>query len=363
MKGGHFFFAREMGMKKRFLLCVVSVAVVCTLCACGKKQDAEKQDVEKQEAPQAQTGPQPAPQPAQDPGAMVASVDGSVITAGEVDQEMKGLLARFGGRVPPEQLKELEPKMRDQATENLVTKRLIIAEAGRRTIKPTQEEIAAELKTISDQFPSPEEFQKQLKEMGVSSEKLNRDIDDHLKVKAVYEQAIASVPPVTDEDINKFYSENAETFKVPEQVRASHILLKVEKDASDETRAMKKKEIDDLRAQIAGGADFGKLAAQHSDCPSKEREGDLGLFARGRMVKEFEDAAFKLAPGEISEVVQTPFGYHIIKVTERKDARTLSLDEVREEIREHLKSRRQEEAFEAFLQKLREGAQIEYARK
>ena len=339
-------------MRSKLFLCAI---VICSfmLCACGEKQsEVETAAVEIQSENQ----------PVQEPDVMVASVSGNVITAGEVSQEVKGLMAQFGARVPAEQMQALEPKMREQAVENLITKRLILQEADQINIQPGEQEIAAELETVTAQFPSPEVFQEQLTAMGISSEQLRSDIKDHLKIKGVFEQATASVEPVTDEEISSFYTEKIDTFKVPEQVRASHVLFTVEKDASEETRALKKKELEAVRERIVNGGDFAALAKEYSDCPSKQRGGDLGLFERGRMLKEFEDAAFGLTPGEISPVVESQFGYHVIKVTEHNEPRTLTLEEVREGVAAQLKSAREEAAFEAFLQNLRQNAQIEYAK-
>ena len=304
-----------------------------------------------------------APAPVQEPGAMVASVNGSVITAGEVDQEMKGLMAQFGGQLPEEQMQALEPKLREQAVENLITKRLILQDADKRKIQPTEQEIASEVATVTAQFPSPEVFQEQLKAMGISPEQFRRDIENHLKIKAVFEQATASLPPVTTDEISAFYTEKIDTFKVPEQVRASHILFKLEPDASAETKALKKKELAAVRERIVTGEKFEALAKELSDCPSKARGGDLGLLERGRMIKEFEDAAFALAPGEISPVIETQFGYHVIKVTEHNEPKTPALEEVQQDIAENLKTTKEEAAFESFLQNLRKSAQIEYAKK
>lgn len=164
-----------------------------------------------------------------------------------------------------------------------------------------------------------------------------------VKYAAIDTQAIRERTQVTAQDIQRHYEDNQQQYSTPEQVRASHILFKTE--GKDD--AAVKKQAEDVLAQVkAPGADFAKLANQYTEEEVGEtRGGDLDFFERGRMAKEFEDAAFALQPGQISGVVKSPFGYHIIKVTDRKPASKRSLEEVRAQIEDQIKwERAQNEA-------------------
>jgi len=146
---------------------------------------------------------------------------------------------------------------------------------------------------------------------------------DQVRLKTV-------VPPG---DVQRYYNDNVQQYQTPEQVRASHILLKI--DGKDEAAVRKRAEA--LLAQVKGGADFAALATKESeDEGSKASGGDVGLFGRGRMVPEFETAAFAMQPGQTSDLVRSQFGFHIIRVTEKKAGETRSLDEVRQQIQEQL---------------------------
>jgi peptidyl-prolyl cis-trans isomerase D len=147
-------------------------------------------------------------------------------------------------------------------------------------------------------------------------------------------QAIRQRTPVSAQDIERHYKDNQDQYSTPEQVRASHILLNTE--GKDEAAVRKRAE--ELLAKAKGGADFAKLASENTDEEAgKTRGGDLDFFGRGAMVKEFEDVAFSLQPGQISDIVKTQFGLHIIKVTDRRPAATKTLEEVRPQIEEQLK--------------------------
>lgn len=147
---------------------------------------------------------------------------------------------------------------------------------------------------------------------------------------------------VTEEDLKVYYEGNKDKFIEPEKVKVSHILVDSEADAKD------------ILAKIQAGADFGALAKEKSKCPSKEKGGDLGLLAKGQTVPEFEGVAFSLSPGQVSDVVKTQFGYHIIKVIEKEPAKERSFEEVKDEAGQALLSLRQKETFESLLNELRQ---------
>ncbi|MBA7689143.1 Foldase protein PrsA [subsurface metagenome] len=152
---------------------------------------------------------------------------------------------------------------------------------------------------------------------------------------------------ISDEELLEYYNENKESFLEPEQVHARHILVETEEEANN------------LLLQLKEGlTDFAELAKEKSIGPSAPSGGDLGFFARGQMVKEFEDAAFSLEPGKISEVVQTQFGYHIIKCEEKKEEYSPTFEEAKEQISDTLKYQREIKVISALTSKLREEAVI-----
>lgn len=294
---------------------------------------------------------------------MIAKVNGTPITSAQVEQELSNIIAQYQNSVPPEQLQELQPKLRTQALENLINTQLLFREADRKGINPSSDEINNELNGIISRFPSPEAFQQQMTKVGISREQMLKDIEQQLKVNALVKEALVGVQTtVTDEEVSQFYQGNSDSFQSPEQVRAQHILLKINPNDAPEIKSQKRLELAGLSGKIENGADFSKIAGEQSECPSKQQGGDLGFFERGRMVKPFEEAAFTLKVGEVSDIVETQFGYHLIKVTERKEARTVPLEEARDQIAKHLKNTKEQQAVSSFIGTLREKAEIEYVK-
>jgi peptidyl-prolyl cis-trans isomerase C len=171
---------------------------------------------------------------------------------------------------------------------------------------------------------------------------------------------IAQKITAKEEDIKAYYDGHKEEFKAPAMVRAQHILVKVANGASEDDKKEAKEKIEGILKRIKAGEDFGKLAAEFSDDPgSKQKGGDLGFFTRGRMVKPFEDAAFSLKPGEVSGVVESPFGYHIIKVEETKEAGLEPLEKVRDRINQKLVQESVKAKITEFIDKAMKDAKAE----
>ena len=146
----------------------------------------------------------------------------------------------------------------------------------------------------------------------------------------------------------------------PERVRASHILLTVNKGDPDSLRTRKKTEAQRILGELKKGADFAEEARKFSDCPSKTQGGDLGYFERGRMVPEFEKTAFALKTGQMSGIVETQFGYHIIKVTDHAQASTVPFDQAKQDIEQYLTQQKKQQALTSYFDSLRSVSKIEY---
>ena len=165
---------------------------------------------------------------------------------------------------------------------------------------------------------------------------------------------------VTDEEIKKYYQEHKDEFKAEESVKARHILIRVPEGADAKAWKDAEKKAEMIRQKLLKGEDFAKLAKEYSEDPgSKNRGGDLGYFSKGRMIPEFEKAAFSLKKGEISRPVKTSFGYHIIKVEDKKAAGQLKLDEVKDEIRKRLIQEKERKLQEEVLSRLKKRYKVE----
>jgi peptidyl-prolyl cis-trans isomerase C len=194
----------------------------------------------------------------------------------------------------------------------------------------------------------------------MSRGELEANFRRNLTVQKFLEHEVLSKVAVSEEAEREFYQQNLERMKGPQQVRVSHVLIAVEPEAGEDEKAAARKEAEEVRTQVESGADLGALAKEHSDDPgSKEKGGELPWLAPGQAVEPFEKAAFALEPGQVSGVVESPFGFHVIKLHEKKEAGTRPFEEVQGQIASFLKQREAQGKVQALVDKLRAEARVE----
>ncbi len=287
----------------------------------------------------------------------VATVNGVPISQEDFDFEFQqtiGQMAQQGQMVGEESM----PMVRESVIGRMIEEELLYQDTQARGIEVVEQRVSQEMARVKARFGSEEEFQKTLSTLKISEDDLKRKIRRGLAIQQLIGQLVADVQ-VSDDEMKAFYEENTNLFQTPEQIQASHILIKVAPEADDDQKKAAQKKIRDLQKKVRAGEDFAELAKSHSEGPSSARGGDLGYFGRGQMVKPFEDAAFALEKDEVSEVVETRFGYHLIKLTDRRPAGTIEYEEAKERIAQNIKKEKDGQVVRQHLEMLRAKAEIE----
>ncbi len=249
--------------------------------------------------------------------------------------------------------------VQDDVLEMLIDSELLFQESQNKGFKVSEEELNEQIEMVRSQFSTEEEFQSALERMNYSESSFRSDIEQRMAVQDYVESEIAQSVTVSEEESIQYYDDHPEYFSQPEQVRASHILIVV-KDWSELTqREEALRKIKAIQQKLDDGEDFGALAREFSDGPSSEQSGDLGFFGRGQMVKPFEDAAFDLQPGEMSGVVETTYGFHLILCTDRREEVKIPYKYMKERIDNYLKQTKVIDEVEVLLEKMRADATIE----
>lgn len=288
----------------------------------------------------------------------VAVVNGTVINQAEFDSEMNRVLERLQrtGRFP----NDLErSQIKKQVLENLIARELLYQESQKKGIKVDQKEVEAQLTALKGRFPSEVEFKNAMSTMNLTEADLRFQFERDVAIRKLLDDQIGGKSTVSEKESRAYYDSKLESFKKPEQVRASHILIKVDPGADEAKKAEARTKIESLQAKLKKGDDFGALAKEYSEGPSGPKGGDLGFFGRGQMVKPFEETAFSMKPGQVSGMVETRFGYHLIMVTERTPESTLSYEEVKDRLEQYLKQQKDQKAIAAYVETLKGKAKIE----
>ena len=291
-------------------------------------------------------------------GDKAAVVNGVVISKETYDHELDFFVKRAaaqGQALPNEQMS----RIKNQVLESLIDRELLFQESKKKGIVVNTQAVSDEFQKIQQRYPRKEEFDKLLSEMGLSESDVQKQIGRGMAIQQLIDKEVTEKIKISDEETKSFYDKNPELFQQPEQVKARHILIKVQADAPDDQKAEARKKIEAVQEKVKKGEDFATLAKTYSEGPSGPRGGDLGYFRRGQMVKPFEDAAFSLKPNETSEIVETRFGYHLIKVEDKKPAKKMTYAEVKDRLNDHLKQQKAQSEADVYIETLRNGAKIE----
>jgi peptidyl-prolyl cis-trans isomerase C len=344
------------------VISVALVALVTSSCSYPGVQTAPlARQVRVSAAPQSAAAAEPGKAvPAQAVPAVlpdvVARVNGETVTKTELEAAIGALERRNQGPVPPDQRDQIYRGVLDQ----LVGFKLLSQEAAAQKVVVPDAEVDAQLAQIRQQFPTEEAFNQALAQQQKTVDGLKADARGTIAIQKMLETSLAGKVAVTPAQSQEFYDKNPDQFKQPEQVRASHILISVPASADAPTKAAAQQKAEALLKQLKSGGDFAALAKENSQDPgSAVNGGDLGFFGRGQMVGPFDEAAFTLATGATSELVETQFGYHIIRVAEKKAAGLIALDTVRTEVEQYLLGQNQQREMKVFVDALKAKGKIE----
>lgn len=293
--------------------------------------------------------------PLKDP---VAVVNGEKISKSDLEKNFGEALAASGAN--PANL-SADQKMQGyrQILDGMIIEKLVDkASAG---VKVDKAEIDAQLAKIKSQFPSEQVFLDEMKKAGLTAEKFTDNLSKTIRQSKWMQSQVQGKDTVTDDDAKKFYDANTKEFANPDLVRASHILFRTPEGATPEQLKASENKAKAAIVRANKGEDFGKLAGELSEEPgAAQRGGDLGYFPKERMVPEFSTAAFAQKVGSVSATpVKSKFGYHVIKVTDKKPAGTATFDQAKPQILQFLQAQKRREIMKGIMQELRQAAKIE----
>lgn len=288
----------------------------------------------------------------------VAVVNGTVIPRAEFDRGMKRVYGQFASTGRSLSASQL-PEVKKRVIENLINQELLYQESQSRKIKVENKEVNKQLDALKKGFPSEKEYNAALAKMNLAEAEIKFQITKSMAIQQFIDKKFVQKITVSDDETKTHYNNNPDAFKQSEQVRARHILIMVAPQATEEQKAAARKKLKEVRKRLRKGEDFEALAKEYSEGPSGAKGGDLGYFSRGQMVPPFERAAFALKSGAVSDIVETRFGYHLIKAVGKKPGSTKSYEEVKDNLQRYMKQQKVQKQVRLYIEKLQKKAKVE----
>jgi len=289
--------------------------------------------------------------------AVVAKVNGQSIKKDDLvkgAQVVQMRMAQAGQQVAP------TPQFYRQVLDELIGITLLQQEAKAQGVAPTDQEVDRQVAAQKGQFPSEEAYKKALQQTGLTEAMLRQQAREQIAAQKYVQTKVVPNVNVTEQATKDFYEQNKDKIRAPERMHLRHILIAVSQQATPADKEKAKAKAEDLLKQIQGGADFAKLAQANSDdSSSKANGGDLGWASPGQAPPIFEKAAMALKPNQVSPVVESPYGYHIIQLLERQAPATVPYEQVKDRIGMMLKQKQAGELIQARIKELRAKGKVE----
>lgn len=288
-------------------------------------------------------------------------VDESAITLGDLRGEVQRQMLHMPQGLSESQVKAYQARCTQISIENLIVRRLLEREMDRSGILISQDEVEEAKKTLENGLGEERTLTMLIAEVNLPMEVLEANLRlDLFKNKVLEEKFNEAWAEITEEYAQKYYDEHPDEFRQPEGRFASHILIRVPADADESMRTKARNKAEEVRTALLEGADFAQLAATTSECASRTRGGDLGFIPKGREAPAFEEAVYSQPIGQIGAVVESPVGYHVIKVTGEQEERMIPFEEVKVQLINGLKRRAQQRIIAEYIAGLRERALVRF---
>ena len=290
-----------------------------------------------------------------------AVVNGAEISKEAVSFELDRLVRFYMSHsMSMEEVKRNLPKLEEKALEQAIGAKLLLDRSAQLDIPVSAADIDAEIAKVVMQVGGEENARTALAAQNITEEAFRKELEKGARVNKLVEQACSSVPDPTEEEVTACYEARKDEFVTPHEVLCQHILVKTAEDDIPEAKSAAFEKIRAIRERVVAGGDFAAEAKANSDCPSGAEGGSLGWFGRGMMVPEFDKAAFEMKKGEVSDIVTTQFGYHIIYKADERGGEAKTLVDVHDQLKDLLRHEARGRAMDAFVAELRENAVIEY---
>lgn len=335
----------------RLFLVLFTAVLALSLSACAPKaEEAETATGEPATEEKAEKVEQPA-DTSKFPE-VAARVNGTGIATKELLERADAMAAQGSAEV-----RSLEFYRR--VLDDLIGAELLFQQSRERKLAATAEEVNRQLEAMRGGFPDPAQFDQAMASRGLTIDLLRGQVEKNMSIQKLIESDIVPKVSVAEEAVRKFYDENSDEMRQPERLRVRHILKQVAPDSPPEVREAARAALEKIREQATSGTDFAALAREHSEDPGSAANGGELTISPGETVPEFEQAAYALAPGGISPVIETQFGFHVIELQEKIAGQLVPYEQVQPRIQQFLQQRGVQEQIQGAVEILKKSAEVE----